>query len=160
MNMKRLSLTATMIAAGLSFTTAQAATVTADMPVTIKIENACLISAPPTTLDFGTQGVLSANIDNLSTLSVTCTTGAVYNIGLNGGTSGDRTMTNGTQFISYELYQEAGRNTVWGETVGADTLENTGTGTEEYFSVFGRVPPQATPPAGTYSDTVAVTVTY
>lgn len=138
-------------------------TVTANMPVTITIENACEISTAPTTLDFGTHGVLSANVDSTSEIGVTCTTGAVYDIGLDGGGSGDinaRVMTLGTEDVGYQLYQEAARTTVWGETVGTDTLASTGTGIEQQFTVFGRVPPQATPPAGTYTDTVLVTVTY
>ena len=163
MNMKYLLLTATVAAAGLAFNTAQAAAVTANMPVTITIQNACEITLAPTTLDFGTHGVLSANIDSSSVLTVTCTTGADYDIGLNGGASGNinaRTMTNGTDFVGYQLYTEAGRTNVWGNTVGTDTLAAVGTGTVQQFAVYGRVPPQTTPPAGTYTDTVAVTVTY
>ncbi|KAA3640234.1 MAG: spore coat U domain-containing protein [Proteobacteria bacterium] len=163
MNLKPRLLTTAILVAGLTFSTAQAATVTDSMPVTITIENACEISTAPTTLDFGTQGVLSANIDSLSTISVTCTTAAPYNIGLNGGASGNinaRTMTDGTDFVGYQLYQESGRTTVWGDTVGSNTMASTGTGVEQYFSVYGRVAPQTTPPAGTYNDSVTVTVTY
>lgn len=163
MKIKPRILTTAMAVVGLSFTTAHAATVTDTMPVTITIENACEISTAPTTLDFGTQGVLSANVDSTSTISVTCTTSAPYNIGLNGGASGNinaRTMTDGTNFVGYQLYREAGRMNVWGDTVGTDTVASTGTGTEQQFTVFGRVPSQATPPAGTYNDSVTVTVTY
>lgn len=163
MNMKPLLMTAAMVAAGLTVTGAQAGTVTANMPVQIIIQNACAITVAPTLLDFGTQGVLNANFDSTSDMSVTCTTGAVYDIGLNGGASGSvaaRTMTNGTAFVGYQLYQEAGRTTVWGDTVGTDTQQRTGTGTVEVVTVYGRVPPQTTPIAGTYLDTVLVTVTY
>ena len=163
MNMKPTLLIAAMVAAGLSFSTAQSATVTANMPVQIIIQNACEITLAPTLLDFGTHGVLSANIDSSSVLTVTCTTGALYDIGLNGGASGDinaRTMTNGTDFVGYQLYQEAARTTVWGNTVGTDTATKVGTGTVQQFAVYGRVPPQPTPSAGTYLDTVTVTVTY
>lgn len=163
MNIRNQFLTTALIAAGLTFSTAQAATVSDTMPVTITIENACEISTAPTTLDFGTHGVLSANVDSTSTISVTCTTAAAYNIGLNGGTSGvvnARTMLNGTDSVGYQLYQEATRTSVWGDTVGTDTLASTGTGTEQQFTVFGRVPAQSTPPAATYNDTVTVTVTY
>lgn len=163
MNIKPLRLTSALMAAGLALSTAHAATVTDSMPVTITIENACEISTSPTTLDFGTQGVLSANVDSTSTLSVTCTTAAPYNIGFNGGASGNvnaRTMTDGTDFVGYQLYLEAARTTVWGDTVGTDTVASTGTGSVQQFTVYGRVPAQATPPAGTYNDTVTVTVTY
>ena len=88
MNMKYLLLTSAIAAAGLTFSTAQAATVTANMPVQITIENACVISVAPTLLQFGTHGVLAANIDSTSTMSVICTTGALYDIGLNAGLNG------------------------------------------------------------------------
>jgi len=163
MNVKPLLLTTALVAAGLAFTTAHAATVTDTMPVTISIENACEISTAPTELNFGTHGVLSTNVDSLSTISVTCTTDAPYNIGLNGGASGNinaRTMTDGADFVGYQLYQESARTTVWGDTVGTNTMASSGTGDEQYFSVYGRVAPQTTPPAGTYNDSVTVTVTY
>lgn len=163
MNIKHFFLAVAMVVVSLTFSNAQAQSVTDNMPVTITIQNACEISTAPTTLDFGTHGVLSSTVDNTSTISVTCTTAAPYNIGLNGGVSGDinaRTMLNGTDSVAYQLYQEAARTTVWGDTVGTNTLASTGTGVEQYFSVYGRVAPQTTPPANTYNDTVTVTVTY
>ena len=163
MNLKPLLLTAALVAAGLTVAPANAATVTGNMPVQIIIQNACEITVAPTPMNFGTHGVLSANIDSSSVLTVTCTTGANYNIGLNGGASGNinaRTMTNGTDFVGYQLYTDAGRTDVWGNTVGTDTEAKVGTGTVQQFAVYGRVPPQTTPPADTYTDTVLVTVTY
>lgn len=168
MNMKRRSilLAVALVAAGLLATTAQAQTVTNTMPVTITIQDACDISTAPTTLDFGTAGPLMANVDSTSTISVTCTSGAGYNIGLDAGLNDGglginaRAMTDGTDFVGYQLYQDATRTNVWGETIGTDTVASTGTGGAQAFTVYGRVPPQATPPAGTYNDTVTVTVTY
>lgn len=163
MNLKTSLLGAAVISTCLAFTPVHAQSVTDNMPVTITIQDACDITTAPTTLDFGTQGPLLANVDGVSTIAVTCTTGAAYDIGLDGGGSGDinaRVMTLATDDVGYQLYQEAGRTTVWGDTVGTDTVASTGTGVEQYFSVYGRVPPQATPPAGVYNDTVTVTVTY
>lgn len=163
--LKLIPLAGALLAAGLMAAAAQAQSVTDTMDVTITIQDACEISTAPTTLDFGTHGVLSANVDSTSTISVTCTTDAAYNIGLDGGDSGDinaRVMgqSSGTNTVGYQLYTESGRATVWGNTVGTDTVASTGTGTEQEFTVYGRVPPQATPPADTYNDTVTVTVSY
>jgi spore coat protein U-like protein len=58
------------------------------------------------------------------------------------------------------LYSNAGRTTVWGNTVGTDTVAGTGTGATQSLTVYGRVPVQSTPGAGTYTDTVITTVTY
>jgi spore coat protein U-like protein len=49
---------------------------------------------------------------------------------------------------------------VWGTTIGTDTVAGNGNGTSQTLTVYGRVPPQTTPPAAVYNDTVNVTVTY
>jgi spore coat protein U-like protein len=69
-------------------------------------------------------------------------------------------MTNGNDAIAYGLYRNSQRTSPWGETLDADTLSGTGTGLTQSVPVYGRVPPQATPRPGTYSDTVVVTVIY
>jgi spore coat protein U-like protein len=141
-----------------------AATVSNTMPVKIIIQNACNVSTTaPTTLDFGTQGPLVANVDQTATITVTCTTGAGYNVGLDGGGGGNintRRMINGVNTVGYQLYSNSARTTVWGTTVNTDTVPGTGNGTSQTLTVYGRVPPQTTPPAATYNDTVNVTVTY
>jgi spore coat protein U-like protein len=164
MNVKAIA-TAVLVTFGLASTSAFSATVTSTMPVKIIIQNACNVSTAPTLLDFGTQGPLVANVDSTATITLTCTTGATYNVGLDGGGAGAaninaRRMINGTNTVGYQLYRDTGRTTVWGNTVGTDTQPGTGNGTAQTLTVFGRVPPQTTPPAATYNDTVNVTVTY
>ena len=54
---------------GLATSAAQASTVTNTMPVKIVIQNACdVTTTAPTVLDFGTQGLLVANVDQTSTI--------------------------------------------------------------------------------------------
>ena len=141
--------------------TATAQTATTSFGVTITIEDACVIVSA-TDLNFGTVGTLTDNVDAYSNIAVTCTEDAAYDIaldaGLGGGTSSSRVMTNAGNTIGYQLYQDADRTTVWGDT--ADVLSETGTGSEQSYFVYGRVPPQKTPPAATYTDTVGVTVTF
>lgn len=165
MNLKVILLATVLVAAGIVATPAAlAATVTNTMPVTITIQNACNVSSvAPTTLNFGTQGPLASAVNQTSTITVTCTSGAPYNIGLDGGGSGNinaRVMKNGTNTVGYQLYSNAGMTTVWGNTVGTNTVTGTGTGSAQAFTVYGQVPAQTTPPAGAYTDTVNVTVTY
>lgn len=145
-----------------------AATVSGNFQALITIQNTCALTTAPTSLNFGTQGVLVANVDTTSTLKVTCTTGAGYNIGLDAGVNEStvdnvdtRRMTDGAlHYVGYNMYTTTGRTTVWGNTVGTSTVGSTGTGSEQSFTVYGRVPAQTTPQAGDYADTVTVTVTY
>lgn len=145
-------------------------TVTNTFQAKIVIQNTCAVNlTAPTDLDFGTQGVLSANVDNTSTITLTCTNGAAYNVGLDAGanpsTAGlvsTRRMTDGSShYVAYQMYTASGRTGAqWGYTIGTDTQTGTGTGAAQTMTVYGRVPPQTTPPAGNYADTVTVTVTY
>ena len=64
---------------------ARAATATSTMTVQMTITATCTVNSA-TALNFGTQGVLSTNVDQTSTLQVTCINTTPYNIGLNAGT--------------------------------------------------------------------------
>lgn len=141
---------------------AQVATTTFNVQITIQAE--CLINSA-TALDFGTTGVIAADIDAASEITVQCTTGTPFDIALDeglgaGATTAARLMTLGAATVEYSLYSDAGRSDVWGETAGTDTVASTGTGAPQIFPVYGRVPAQATPATGVYNDTVTVTVTY
>ena len=156
------SLAACLLAA--SGDSLDAATSTATMTVQMTITATCTVNSA-STLNFGTQGVLSTNVDQTSTIQVTCTNTTPYNVGLDAGTGtgatvATRKMTSGANTVNYTLYSNAGRTTVWGNTVGTDTQAATGNGSAQSYTVYGRVPPQAAPAPGTYTDTITVTVTY
>jgi len=141
-----------------------AATATTTMTVQMTITATCLVNSA-SALNFGTQGVLATNVDQTSTLQVTCTNTTPYNIGLNVGTGAGATvaarkMTSGANTVNYTLYRNSTRTTLWGNTVGTDTVAATGNGAAQSYTVYGRVPPQAAPAPGTYTDTITVTVTY
>lgn len=122
----------------------------------------CLISTQ--TVDFGTTGVLTGNVDATGQVSVSCTPGTTYSIGLGNGQTGtgptSRRMALGSQGVTYGLYRDTARSLPWGNSIGTNTVAGTGTGTAQGIPVYGRVPPQTTPAPGTYTDTVVVTVTY
>ena len=98
-------------------------------------------------------------------MTTLCTNTTPYNIGLSAGagtgaTVTTRKMTSGAKTINYSLYRDTPGGAVWGTTIGANTLSATGTGSAQNITIHGRVPPQAVPGAGTFTDTVVVTVTY
>jgi spore coat protein U-like protein len=131
--------------------------------VTVTLSSSCSVSAA--SLSFGNVGVLNANVDAATNVSVTCTYTTPYQVQLSAGaapgaTTTSRAMTNGAAEVFYGLYQNAGRSTNWGSNLGVDTVSGTGTGSAQSIPVYGRIPPQTTPTIGTYSDTVVVTVNY
>ena len=142
-----------------------AASTTTTFTVQATIVATCTINSA-STLNFGNSiGVLAANVDQSSTIQVTCTNTTPYNIGLDAGTGSGATLavrklTSGGATINYSLYTTNGYSTVWGTTIGTDTVAGTGNGTGQNYTVYGRVPPQAAPAPGTYTDTITLTVTY
>lgn len=152
---------------------AQAATDTKTFQVKLTITESCFISTiAPTDVNFGSQARTAAalTLDAAGALNVNCTAGTTYNIGLNGGvnntgtpatpTAGSRRMRLGatTNYVGYELYQNTGRTTFWGNATGS-WLGGTGTGASVSVPVYGRVV-SANAPAGAYIDTVTATITY
>jgi spore coat protein U-like protein len=136
---------------GISFTT------------TATISNLCNISA--SNLDFGSVANLSTSVAGTSSITLQCTNGDAYNVGLNAGSGGgatitNRLMTNGSYTVTYSLYQNNAHSAVWGNTIGTNTVSGTGSGGSQILTVYGLVPVQTAPAAGTYNDTVIATVTY
>jgi spore coat protein U domain-containing protein, fimbrial subunit CupE1/2/3/6 len=95
---------------------------------------------------------------------VTCTKGAGTRIdlGLGANASGTiRRMTGGSDFLSYELYQNTTRTTVWGagaaagQTIAAAPNKNPRT-----FTVYGRVAAGQDVTAASYNDTVVATINF
>jgi spore coat protein U-like protein len=141
-----------------------ATTTTTTFTATITLAATCTINSA-STLDFGTAGVLTANVDQTSTIAVQCTDTTPYSIGLDAGTGTGATvtvrkLTSGATTVNYTLYSDSGHNNIWGNTPPTDTVAATGNGASQSYTVFGRVPAQTTPAPGTYTDTVTVTVTY
>lgn len=132
--------------------------------VSANVVKKCTVNASP--LNFGTQsGLLNTRVDASTTLNVQCSNTTPYQVGLSAGqhSNGDmnaRKMVKGTGAVSYQLYRDATRTQVWGNTVGTNTVAGTGNGNVQPLTVYGSVPPQTTQSAGTYNDTVIVTVTY
>lgn len=118
------------------------------------------------TLNFGTYFSLNALVSVASTvgngsLRVNCLLNTPYRVLLSPGGSGNvatRRMTGpASAQINYNLYTSAAYTTIWDNTTG---VTGTGTGADQYLQVFGRVPKQAAPTPGTYTDTITVTVSW
>ena len=147
--------------------TAAAATKTDNMQVSATVSKNCIIDAPDLNLGtFDGTNNLTAN----STISVRCTSGTTFNVDLStgAGTYANRTMSNGTDTLSYNLFTTNGYTTVWGDGTGT-TGRGSGTGAgmavgnAQSLIVYGRLLASAnTGPvgAGTYTDTITATITY
>ncbi|MDN5782544.1 MAG: spore coat U domain-containing protein, partial [Luteimonas sp.] len=131
---------------------------------TLTIKPMCTVAADP--LDFGSFSDLSVNRDASTSLHLKCTLNAPYQISLNGGsttgTVANRRMSQAGNpaSIGYQLYSDSSRSLVWGNTA-ANWVLGTGTGASQPYTIYGRVQPQGMPStAGTFEDTIMVTVSY
>jgi spore coat protein U-like protein len=127
------------------------------------VGGSCAVDA--TAMNFGHTTLLDTALETSNTISIRCPSGTDYTIGLNGGLAGAsdpeaRELDSGTATIVYGIYRDAARTQPWGETIGSNTEAGTGTGSFQDFTAYGRIPAQSTPPAGVFTDTVVVTVTY
>lgn len=138
-------------------------TKTATFLVNLTITSDCAIATNP--LAFGSSGVIAAVINQTTTLSITCSNTTPYNVGLDAGnvsgsTVAARLLANGATTMSFQMYSDSGRTTVWGNTIGTNTVTGTGNGSAQTLTIYGQVPVQATPTANTYSSTVTASVTF
>jgi spore coat protein U-like protein len=61
--------------------------------------------------------------------------------------------------LRYQLFRDPGRREVWGDGAGNAFLHvGLGSGGTQRVRVFGRIPPRQPVPAGTYADTITLTV--
>ena len=166
--MNKQILKSTLIAAaGLLFANSAmaAGTDTATFQVTATVADSCLVSATP--LAFGAYDPAAVK-DGASEITTTCTKGTKYNIGLDAGsnasnatTPSTRAMTVNSEYLSYDLYSNIDRNTVWGNTIGTNTVEiSASAGGEEVHYVYGRIPAGQYVTAGDYVDTINVIITF
>lgn len=151
---------------------AQVTQSTGELEVRLLVNASCDISGSTSgglgtaVLDFGTATLLQNAIDadtgtsGTDALEVLCNPGVNYTLTFDAGQNAtqiaNRAMKRegGTELVSYQLYQDAGRSNV------LNTISGTGTGTSQVVTVYGRVPAQTAPPPGSYRDIVIITVAF
>lgn len=160
-----------------------ASTTSTTFTVTATVASACTVAAA--NLSFG-NFTNSADVNALTNLTVTCTNGTPYNIGLglgagSGASASSRIMTNTASsgaasgsLLKYNLYLPdtssptscTSYSTVWiaatSVTAASGNYSSTGTGSVQSIAVCGKVPLSGNSGAyiGSYSDTIAVTLYY
>lgn len=134
--------------------------------VSLTVLDECTITA--TDMAFGTVSVLAGGATATSTVTVLCTTGTDYAIGLSAGTGAGATvaarqMTGpGGATLQYTLYRDAARTLLWGNTTSTNTVDSAAaTGAPETYTVYGQVAPaQTNVTPGAYGDVITATITY
>lgn len=137
-------------------------TVTRTLSITAVVQAACTLTAQ--SLAFGTYAGVQRDVT--AAMTVTCSNTITYNIGLSTGNGSGATITTrrmtgpSATTLNYLMFQNSGRTTNWGNTVGTSTKAGTGTGGAQGLSIYARIPGGQLVRPGAYTDTVIATVTY
>jgi len=139
------------------FVTGSLAPITASRFAMRSVTSSCTVN---NTLNFGSQKVRAANVNQAPTLQVQCTGTAPYNTEPDSGTAPGTTatgrqMTSGANSANYSFYSDRAYSAVRGLAVGTNTVAGTGKGATQ---TYGRVLAQTASVNGDDNDTVTVTV--
>ncbi len=142
------------------FSATSAAAVQTTFQVMSSVAGSCTVTAKE--LNFGTY--LGKQDDQTGTITVACTKGTSYRIGLDNGMhyrAPNRRLKHRTSahYLNYELYRDAGRTARWGNDNTSD-LCMTSDGTVQHINVYGEVPAGQSGPSGSYSNTTTITVNF
>jgi spore coat protein U-like protein len=142
----------------------------ASLTVSLTVTNDCQITTPD--INFASAPVVAGFGTVNQSLSVSCTKGSSYTVGLNDGqnvANGRRRMKSAANnYLAYDIFKSAG-TVRWGSSgaarrssTDADVNPGAGTGTgSQVFNYNAKVyTDQATPPAATYSDSVILDVQF
>lgn len=102
-----------------------------------------------------------ADTRGTGTVRLGCDAAVNASVALSGGgrSASEHAMSNGASQLDYGLYTDAQRSTVWGDgTGGSQTVAFDGTVVER--SVYGAIPARQRVTAGSYTDTITLTVSY
>jgi spore coat protein U domain-containing protein, fimbrial subunit CupE1/2/3/6 len=125
----------------------------------------CTVST--TSVNFGSYNVFTGSAtDSTGTITIDCN-GSAHDIivTLSKGASSSfnpRTMTKGAEALSYNLYRDAARTSIWGDgSGGTSTYTNPNPPNGAFnVTVYGRVPAGQDVSAGVYSDTVSAVINF
>ncbi len=143
-----------------------AQTATANLGVSATVAKNCSITT--SAVAFGSYDPVvthaTSPLDGTGSVIVTCTKGAGTRIDLGVGANASgstRRMAGGGDFLTYELYQNTGRTTVWGSGASAgQTIAAAPSRAARTFTVFGRIPAGQDVSAASYNDTVVATINF
>ena len=130
-----------------------------------------------TSLNLGTYiGDGSAPVDSIGSFTLTCsrsggppTIPVTMGIGASAssGSISPRAMrwTGGADLLQYNIYRDAARVSVWGQTFGVDTVTQTVTVPNKgsatlTFTMFGRIDPLQNVHVGAYGDSLVILIAF
>ncbi|WP_231395011.1 spore coat U domain-containing protein [Herbaspirillum sp. AP02] len=142
---------------------ALAVSTTGQLDISAIVPTQCVVQSAALPFGVYSSGALQQNAQ----IGVACSAGTSYTVSLDAGTgaggnvaSRKLSTADGANSLNYGLYQDAARTRTWGNSSGSETVTGVGTGTAQNLPVYGYIPAGQTVRAGSYSDVVAITLSY
>lgn len=125
---------------------------------------AATCSAYASSIVFGNY--TGGDVDVVGTITVTCTSGTAYSIGLNAGNTAGATITNRQMFggqggqntLGYQLFSDAAYTINWGNSAGTNWVSGTGNGSAQPYTIYARIPANVNAATGSYTDTITASI--
>lgn len=146
---------------------------TGSFQVTANVVASCRVTST-TDIVFGNYDPADVNnaapLDAAGSVAVRCVRGTVANVAIEQGANPAvgstcvaplRRMAGGAERLSYAIFQDAARTTVWGcDATNDQTFTAATVATSTTLTTYGRIPPAQDVSVGAFVDTVNVTVTF
>jgi spore coat protein U-like protein len=139
-----------------------------NITVSANVQERCTFNVANALFAFGEYDPTSGTDLDLDVASLTyrCNRGADFTIDISAGgdgvAGGLRDMENQTtagEYLSYQLYSDAGRTTVWGSGAGNNVALVSPSANLQTVNIYGRIPAGQDALVGAYQDIVTVTFT-
>ena len=140
--------------------TAFSATSSGVMSVSATVLSSCTLGVTP--MAFGSYNP-AAQSNTTASITVTCSNGIGYSVGINEGVNGGTTTTRlmggtGSDKLAYSVWQDAAHTVNWDNSGSA--IAGTGSGVAQVINAYGVVNSGQRVSPGAYGDTLTFTVTY
>lgn len=122
--------------------------------VTATVNKYC--NAKASAITFGNYG--ANDLKARSTIQIICTAGTVFYIGVS---NNSHTMTSNTNgILKYYVFQDSHYSNILGGGIVNNTISGIGTGKTETIVVYAIIKSGQSAPAGFYSDTLNITLSF
>ena len=115
----------------------------------------------PQAISFGLFDPLGGpTVDGVGTVNVSCDVPVNFAVGLSAGngTFEDRRMLSGAAQLRYNVYTNASRSVIWADGIAGSSVSANGTNVD--LTMYGQIAAGQNAPAGTYIDSLVITVSY
>ncbi len=157
--MKKLVLAVVVAALIIMTGAAFAATATNNLTVQANVQNVCTISSAPGTVDFGNYDPTSTsdNTAGQTSFGYKCTKNASFKVYI---TRNNQMLMGGVDPLTYDLYSDAGRTTVFPATSGGATAQTSPDNGQKTMNIYGKIPNSQNVIAGMHTETDVITIEY